>query len=148
MKPVYERLMNKIKIPKDKTKCWVWCGGTNNAGFGMIRGQINLGDSKMVTVHRVMARHVGLNIIGNEVQHTCLNKLCVNPDHLVLGSAQDRFDRVAKKHGRSFMRPKNPMLTCEYCGNTTHVAWFSRKHNNCYHGMMDKYNEYMRNKYK
>jgi hypothetical protein len=142
----YERMMQRVKIPKDKTKCWLWCGPVNNAGFGMIRG--DGGQPKMTTVHRIAAKHIGLNIDDTEVQHTCLTKHCVNPDHLVLGNALQRTHRIIKKHGKNFMKPKNPHKTCEYCGITDHVVWFSRKHKSCYTGMLDKYTEYMRNKYK
>ena len=133
----YERMMKRVTIPKDKSKCWLWTGPVNNAGYGMCRG--NDGYPKMTTVHRIAAQHKGLDIKRKEVQHTCLTKNCVNPDHLVLGNAQTRCDRIMKKHGRNFQRPKNPLKTCEHCGNTDHVVWFSRKHNDCYPNMKNTF---------
>jgi hypothetical protein len=144
--PVYDRLMKRVKVPKNKNKCWLWCGPVNNAGFGMIRGQTNLGDPKMVTVHRVMARHNGLDIKNKEVQHTCLTNHCVNPDHLVLGNAKERHTRIAAKHGRHWQKPKVPYKTCEHCNKTTHVIWFSRTHGDCYPNMNTKYSNYLRKK--
>jgi len=129
----YERMMERVKVPKDKNKCWLWCGPVNNAGYGMIRGTD--GWPKMMTVHRVAGQHKGLDIRRKEVQHLCLTKNCVNPDHLVNGNAKSRFDRIREKHGPNFQRPKEPYKTCEHCGGTSHVVWFSRTHGDCYPGM-------------
>jgi len=139
--PVHERVLQRTKIPKDKSKCWVWTGPVNNAGYGLIKGDTRLGDAKMVTVHRAMARAKGLQIKWKEVQHTCLNKACVNPDHLVIGNAKTRYERLADKYGKNFQKPKTPYITCEYCGDTTHVVWFSRMHKQCYPDLFTKYNK-------
>jgi len=137
--PVDQRVLERTKKGKKPDDCWLWCGPVNNAGYGLIKGDTRLGDSKMVTVHRVMARAKGLNIKRKEVQHTCLTKNCVNPEHLVIGTAKSRHDRIAAKHGKRFMKPKQPYVTCEWCGETTHVVWFSRLHKECYPGMkLDK----------
>ena len=131
-KPVHERVLERTKIPKDQSKCWLWTGPVNNAGYGLIKGDTRQGDAKMVTVHRVMARHKGLQIKFKEVQHTCLTKNCVNPDHLVIGNPKTRVKRIIEKHGNHFMQPKEPYLTCEHCGETTHIVWFGRMHDECY----------------
>lgn len=129
--PVHERVLRRTTIPLDKTQCWIWNGPINNAGFGMIKGDNSLGDAKMVTVHRVMAREKGLYIKFKEVQHTCLNKRCVNPDHLTIGDAKTRNKRIIAKHGKHFMKPKKPYIKCKHCGKSDHVVWFSRKHKKC-----------------
>ena len=129
--PVHERVLERTKIPKDKSKCWLWTGPVNNAGYGLIKGDTREGDAKMVTVHRVMARHKGLYIKFKEVNHTCLTKNCVNPDHLVIGNPKSRVERIMEKHGRYFCKPITPYRTCEYCGDTTHIVWFGRMHKDC-----------------
>jgi len=146
--PIHERILERTKIPKDQSKCWLWTGPVNNAGYGLIKGDSKEGDPKMVTVHRAMARHKGLYIKHKEVQHTCLNTICVNPDHLVLGDSKTRVKRIMEKHGNQWMRPKVPVLTCEYCKRETHVTWFSRVHKNCYPGMMNSYYEFVKSMYK
>jgi hypothetical protein len=125
----YDRVMRRTKIPLDKSECWLWTGPVNNAGYGMIRG--NDGVPKMTTVHRVVGIHKGLNW-RKEIQHTCLTKNCVNPDHLVNGDPQSRHDRMVDKHGNYFHKPKIPYKTCEHCGKQSHVIWFSRLHGDCY----------------
>ena len=129
----YERMMKRVKVPLNKDECWLWCGPVNNAGFGMIRGDD--GYPRMTTVHRVAAKHKGLDIKRKEVQHTCLTSHCVNPDHLVIGNAKSRCNRIMAKHGRNFQKPKVPYKTCEHCGETSHIVWFSRMHGECYPGM-------------
>lgn len=125
----YDRVMRRIVIPKDKNKCWLWPGPVNNAGFGMIRG--DNGVPKMMTVHRVVGKEKGLDIENNEIQHTCLTKNCVNPDHLVEGDPLTRSKRIIAKHGNKWQTPKEPYKTCDYCGGTSHVVWFSRMHYDC-----------------
>ena len=133
----YERMMKRVTVPKDISKCWLWTGPVNNAGYGMLRG--NDGHPKMTTVHRIAAQQKGLDIRRKEVQHTCLTKNCVNPDHLVIGTAKTRCERIMKKHGRNFQKPKNPLRTCVHCGEQEYVTWFSRKHGNCYPGMKNTF---------
>jgi hypothetical protein len=142
----YDRVMRRTDIPKDKSKCWLWTGPVNNAGYGMIRG--NDGVPKMTTVHRIVGIHKGLDAKRREIQHTCLTKHCVNPAHLVEGNAKSRSDRIIAKHGPNFNKPKDPYLTCLHCERTDYVTWFSRKHKDCYPGMMNKYHEYLKSKYK
>lgn len=133
----YERMMQRVTVPEDKSKCWLWTGPVNNAGYGMLRGDD--GYPKMTTVHRIAAQHKGLDIKRKEVQHTCLTKNCVNPDHLVIGNPQSRCDRIMDKHGRQFMKPKKPYIKCKHCGKSEHVTWFNRKHSDCYPGMNSLY---------
>jgi hypothetical protein len=125
----YERMMMRVDIPRDKSKCWLWTGPVNNAGYGMIRG--NDGVPKMTTVHRVAGIHKGLSH-RKEIQHTCLTKNCVNPDHLVNGDPMTRMKRILNKHGNHWQKPKNPIKVCEHCGGESHIVWFSRKHGDCY----------------
>lgn len=142
---VYNRLISRIR--KTKNGCWEWLGATNNAGYGLIHDERHL-TGGMMTVHRVMARHVGLDIEHNEIQHTCLNKLCVNPNHLVMGDPRTRTDRLIKKYGSDYIRPKEKYYKCEHCNRTTHFVWFKRIHKDCYPGMLDGLHELLRKKHK
>lgn len=136
----YDRVMSRTKIPENKDECWLWCGPVNNAGYGMIRG--NDGYPKMTTVHRVVADHKGLNIKRKEVQHTCLVKNCVNPDHLVIGTTETRYKRMYEKYQGRWFTNTGMYKTCEHCKQTTHIVWFGRKHSDCYPGMLSKYSKF------
>lgn len=61
------------------TGCWIWRGKPTRAGHG----QINR-DGKTVTAHRYFYEQlVGEVPEGIHLHHTCPNRLCVNPAHLV-----------------------------------------------------------------
>lgn len=58
--------------------CIVWTGSTNEDGYG--RFKVN---GKCVLVHRyVYERQYGAVANGNEVDHLCRNRCCVNYGHL------------------------------------------------------------------
>lgn len=68
--------------------CWVWQGRPTKAGYGLMQNQY---------AHRISYRlHHGEP--GDLcVLHRCDNRLCVNPDHLFLGTRTDNMeDKVAK----------------------------------------------------
>jgi hypothetical protein len=137
--PVIERLMNKVTIPLDEnnnpdhSQCWEWTGAKNNAGYGMIRQDKQSG---MRQVTHIVAEHNDIMMPNLEVQHTCLNKSCVNPAHLIMGTSQTRFDRMFKQKGRWLINKrwenKETMTKkCEHCGKTSYVTWFGRQHAHC-----------------
>lgn len=75
MKPTdLKRFMQKV----EKTdKCWLWTAGTQK-GYGAfhLNGSMN-------RAHRVIYRHFFGDIEdGQEIDHTCFIKNCVNPYHL------------------------------------------------------------------
>lgn len=90
--------------------CMIWQGATHRQGYGMIRV-----DAKMQTVHRV----VGLDKYGNpgdsgtyKFSQTCGNKLCCNPDHIVVKTHSDVMNdcvpwRKPKTGKRSTLQPED-----------------------------------------
>jgi len=66
------------RVEEDEDGCWVWTGYIDEMG----RGSLHIG-GKYVYAHRAAYEHyVGPIIKGNQIHHTCGNKICVNPDHL------------------------------------------------------------------
>lgn len=63
--------------------CWLWLGAVNNNGHGMLRPS----GGPMKLAHRVSWELVNGPIEGSAViSRTCGKGLCVNPDHMRLGS--------------------------------------------------------------
>ena len=82
---------------------------SSSAGYGTIGIK-----GKSVSAHRAAYEiYIGnipkddLSAHGWCVCHTCDERLCVNPDHLFLGTNQDNLDDMIRK-GRSMRGAKNP----------------------------------------
>ena len=108
-----ERFMAKFQ-PDPKTGCWNWVAATRGYRYGSIRA--GPGSNKLIAAHRASWEiHVGKIPDGLCVCHKCDNGLCVNPEHLFLGTHHENMkDKVAK--GRQ-VRPHFTKLTNESAGH-------------------------------
>lgn len=88
----YERFMAKVD-QRGPDECWLWQASKTGNGYG----QFFLDDAKIVA-HRVSwILHHGPIPDDLVVMHTCDTPLCVNPNHLRLGTRGDNMrDMVAK----------------------------------------------------
>lgn len=78
---VLDRIHSNCRIDPDKG-CWIWQGATSGDGRGGGYGRIKI-DGRTCAVHRVVASHFwGFLHPGRQVDHTCTNRLCCNPEHL------------------------------------------------------------------
>ena len=111
------------------SECVIWTRAVSN-GYGMMRV-----GSKTIRAHRAAWKERNGEIpIGICVLHRCDNKLCVNPDHLFLGTILDNVaDRVKKN--RSAKGVKNARSKLNDCAvshirqSTEPVATLAEKFN-------------------
>lgn len=97
------RLSGKYRATE--SGCWQWLGATN--GKQVPYGRLNIaglfgGKATFARSHRVSwLVHKGVIPDGLQVLHKCDNPLCVNPDHLFLGTHdQNMADREQKGRNR------------------------------------------------
>lgn len=76
----------------------VWTGPTSgSAGRGAGYPRMSLND-QTVAVHRVVYTHFHGYIPGNrQVDHTCENRLCINPEHLELVTQSKNCRRKTRR---------------------------------------------------
>src|SRR3990167_11106441 len=84
-------------------KCWLWNTTPNGSGYGDI--YIN---GKLIQSHRFMWEITyGPIPIGLCVLHRCDIRLCVNPEHLFLGTKKDNMQDAISKD-RLYLHGKIP----------------------------------------
>ena len=106
--PAEERFFSQVN-KNTGSDCWHWTGYLNK-GYGSIR--IN---GKMIKAHRFSYElHKGDIPESMFILHSCDNSMCVNPEHLSVGSHEDNMrDKVNKNRQAKGSNNGNSKLTQE-----------------------------------
>lgn len=84
-----------------QTQCWNWQGVIGKVGYGYLSGPTR--DQMNLVAHRLswMLHNQQDWPKDLETRHTCHNRRCINPDHLVPGTRQENMnDMRARGHTR------------------------------------------------
>ena len=101
-KTTEELFWEKVSKSDDDDGCWEWTGATR--GKDDLQYGVAWDGERKVGAHRYSyeLRHgtipPGGDVRGMCVCHTCDNPLCVNPDHLFLGTHLDNMKDKVKKN--------------------------------------------------
>lgn len=97
---------------REEAGCWVWAGPRHQVGYGIAPKSCGGGGY----THRAMYAAVISDIpSGAYVLHHCDNRLCINPEHLFLGSHLDNIRDMHRKNrqrGGSLPNEANP--SCKF----------------------------------
>lgn len=81
-------------------ECWNWAAGTFSHGYGKFSQGIKYSLSPYAHIASYQLHNSDYDL-SKFVCHRCDNKLCVNPKHLFLGTAQDNVTDMISK-GRNY----------------------------------------------
>lgn len=133
---VVERFESKFE-PEPNTGCFLWTASIRNGYpcFGVRRDRF----WKIETASRVSYEiYTGTHPNDLHVLHSCDNPLCVNPDHLFLGTHWDNCEDRAKKNrgtkskaglprGVSSLKTGGYIATCKFMGKNHYAGFYKTK---------------------
>jgi len=79
-----EKILSSISKDEDNG-CWMWKGQISNSGYGKLMIKDESNRTKTESAQKVSyIGFIGPIPQGMLVKHNCNNRLCVNPEHLIL----------------------------------------------------------------
>ena len=120
----FQRFVEKIQPPQDPARdCWEWIGSRVADGYG----QFWVG-GKMRRAHRYSfdMSPSGPLTPGQQLDHLCRNRACVNPYHLEQVSHRENCSRGL----RGSMRPGKSSRFVGVVWHKTNRKWLAHAHSN------------------
>lgn len=99
MKTLRERFSEYV-IPEPNSGCWLWLGATAKGGYGKLKLNKSRKVAAAPRVSMYLFRDFDLSD-PRDICHVCDVPLCVNPDHLFVGTRSENLrDMIKKRRGR------------------------------------------------
>ena len=120
--------------PEPNTGCWLW--GRSSADHGNYTTPKAWFKDKTVAVPR-LAWHLANGSAGEKhVLHKCDVSICVNPDHMYLGTHQDNMrDMKSRKRARRFPIEKSNAIRADFASGVG-VTHMIKKHGASYYNIL------------
>lgn len=109
--------VERNSVPEPNTGCWIWVGACSDVSKGRPRAKMTIAARPTTAARVVYEEYVGPITDGLHVLHKCDNPLCVNPDHLYLGSHSDNMRDLARS--ARARRPRLALRGGRYCYRTS-----------------------------
>lgn len=94
-----DKILKKVldNCVRDENGCMIWQGGHSGNGRGGGYGRVCI-DGATVATHRLVYVHFnGIIPPKKQVDHTCGNRLCCNPNHLELVTHKENQKRRSRR---------------------------------------------------
>lgn len=104
-KNIEDRFWKKVEV-KSVRECWLWTANTNGK-YGILKAGTGRANTY---AHRLSWELKNGKIPrGMLICHHCDNPICVNPDHLFLGTAKDNVQDMIRKGRGGTIGIKHPL---------------------------------------
>ena len=98
-----QRFWEKVDV-KEENQCWLWLGSKDTDGYGWFSLSQNMTvnqEGKSISAHRysLMLKLQNKNLDSSVfARHSCDTRSCVNPHHLIEGSAKDNSNDMVERN--------------------------------------------------
>jgi hypothetical protein len=83
------------------TSCWEWQGYADSNGYGRVYDDSRPRGQRTLWAHRASFEyHKGPIPLNHEIDHTCQNTICINPDHLDAVTNVEHAARTWRRLGK------------------------------------------------